>query len=242
MLSSGLALPVLKELIPHDIEYGTILLVEFGPDSMWFETSLTIAAQPLRSGIRTQYLTFQRMPMEIRRVLASFGLDVKKLENDNVLQIIDCYTAQTGLGISEEDPSITLRSLKLSDWSIRSAQSIKRGYPAEGRRWLNIEDNGSILSKYNSENAIIEYWRTRNIPETRVSEDIIITSLLTGTVSDMFRNQFEALHDGIIDFKSEEKEGRMQQLVRVRKMRGGNYDTRWRGLRVLDNGEVELTD
>jgi KaiC/GvpD/RAD55 family RecA-like ATPase len=246
-LSNTLPLPVLKELFPDDIEYGTVLLVEFGPDSMWYETSLSIAGQALRMGIRTQYHTFQRMPTEIRQAFASFGLDVKKLEDGGLLQVIDSYTAQTGLGTPEGGTSsVTSGSLKLSDWSIRAAHAIKGGYPEEGKRWLHIDDNTSILSKYNSENAIIEYWRTRDIPEARASEDVTLHSLLTGSTTDAFRNQFESLHDGIVDFKTEEKgrkrRRRIEHYVSARILRGKRYSSRWRRIRLMKNGEVALAD
>jgi KaiC/GvpD/RAD55 family RecA-like ATPase len=227
------------------------LLVEFGADSVWYETSLSIAAEALRLGIRTQYHTFQRMPNEIRQVFSGFGLDVKRLQDDGLFQVIDSYTAQTGLGTPEASernrvPGHYSQSLKLSDWSIRAAQAIKGGYPEEGKRWLHIDDNTSILSKYNSENAIIEYWRTREIPEARASEDVTIHSLLTGSTSDAFRTQFESLHDGIIDFKTEEKgrkrRRRMEHYVSARILRGKRYSSRWRRIKPMKNGEVTLAD
>jgi KaiC/GvpD/RAD55 family RecA-like ATPase len=60
--------------------------------------------------------------------------------------------------------------------------------------------------------------------------------------SDAFYRQFESLADGIIEFKSEEKSGRIEHYVRVRAMRGKPYDSRWRTLQVLDNGEVKLAE
>ena len=44
ILLGGLTIPVLKDVVDGLIDYETSLLVEFEPDSIWYETSLTIAA------------------------------------------------------------------------------------------------------------------------------------------------------------------------------------------------------
>jgi len=72
-LSDTLALPILRELIADGIDYGTVLLVEFEPDSIWYETSLTIAVQALREGMKTAYDTIRDTPREVERAFASFG-------------------------------------------------------------------------------------------------------------------------------------------------------------------------
>lgn len=236
-LSRVVALAVLRHSIPVGIEYGANLLVEFTPDSIWYETSFTIAAGALREGLKTQYHTFQRSPDEVRENLTKLDLNVKKLEEDGILRILDSYTTQLGLRGADETGR-----LKLSDISISQSQTLKAGYAEDQKGWLHIDDNLSVFNRYNSENTIVDWVRTRAIPDTKASGGLWIYSLLTGVASDSFYRQCESLSDGIIDFESKEREGRMEQLVRVRLLRGKPFDSRWRKIRLLETGEVAMSD
>ena len=245
-MPSGLTLPFLKELIENPIGYGSSLLVEFEPDSIWYETSLTLAAHALRDGTRTDYHLFQHMPSELREALERFGLDVEQLEDKDTLRILDSYTVQTGLNVEIQEKSRVPRhysqSLKLSDWSIANVQRIKSGVPEEDKRRLHIDDNTGVLLQYNDEKAFIDNWRTRSRPHTKVQEIVSFNSLMKGAASDGFTKQFESLSDAIIDIKSGEREGQIEHVLRVRAMRGRPYDSRWRRLRLLPTGEVTLAD
>lgn len=216
-------------------------MVEFEPDSIWYETSLTITAQAINEGIRVGYHTFRHIPNEVRHALSRLGLNAKNLEEKGRLEIIDSYTVQTGLGVPESDYPVS-RSLKLSDWSIAFAQLIKTGFSEEDKGWLHIDDDTSVLNKYNSENSIIEFWRTRGIPQSRASESVSLNSLLKGAASESFYKQFEALCDGIVDLKSEEREGIIENSLRVRTIRGKKYDSKWHKLELGDNGEVAVAE
>ncbi len=112
----------------------------------------------------------------------------------------------------------------------------------EDKGWLHIDDNTSILNRYSGENAIVDYWRIRGIPETRAEQAVVLHSLLLGVTSDAFYKQFESLCDGIIDFKSEGRSGQIEHYLRVRLIQGKPYDSRWRQLKILENGEVTLAD
>lgn len=239
-MSEALALPILGELIPSGIDYGTALLVEFEPDSLWYEMSLTIAAQALRVGAKTAYHTFLRPPNEIRHVLTNLGLNVSVLESKGILEIQDSYTPQTGLG-SSETKAQWAQSLKVSDWSIAEAKLLKAQLTGADKRWLHIDDNTGIMLQYNQEKAIIDYWRTRK-GTTKVAEEVSLHSFLKGVASNAFYNQIESLCDGIIDLKKEEKVSEIEHYLRLRILRGKRIDSRWHPLQLTDNGEVTTAD
>jgi KaiC/GvpD/RAD55 family RecA-like ATPase len=231
--------PLLKGLVPGGIRFGTVMLVEFSPDSLWYEYSITVAAQALRQNIGTEYHSLVHIPNEVREAISSQQVDVERLERDDALRIVDDYTAQVGL---LKKPEVTREtSLNVSDWSILATQKLKSADEKDRRR-LHIDDNTSILSRYNKENEILDYWRTRLIPISRTLEQVMIHSLVTGVHSEAFYNQLESWHDGIIDLRTEEREGRLEHFVRLRMMRGSQPNTSWHRLKMLDNGEVSLAD
>jgi len=246
-LSRELDVPLLRQLAPDLLRFGLELVVEFEPHSLWYETSLTIAAQALRNQVKTDYHTFQHIPSEIRENLAQFGLNVHQLEQGGLLRVLDTYTVTTAIG-SPERPKVgrqpyESQSIKLSDWSLAAMHDLKSPHeiPDAEKRRLHIDDNTSVLLQYNSEKEMIDYWRTRFIAWTRARELIMVHSIVPGVYSDSFYRQLETLMDGIIDFRSQEKDEKLEHQVRVRMIRGKNYDSSWRKLRLLENGEVALT-
>lgn len=226
------------------LRYGRILLVVFEARSLWYEMSLTMAAHLIRSGIRTDYHVFQHVPEEVREAIANISAkDISKMEEVDVLRIIDSYTLQTGLGEAKGGEELgAQRTLKLSEWSISTARDIKRGIPEEDKRRVHIDDNTGVLLQYNDEKQFIDHWRTRMIPYIRARGNILFSSVLAGVASAAFHKQFESICDGIIDFKCEENQGELRQLVRVSAMRGKKYDSKWRKLELLNDGEVTLSE
>ncbi len=241
VLSTGLSLPMLKELIPEGVDYGSNLLVEFEPRSIWFEASLTLAAQAVKEGVKTEYHTFQMGPKEIRKALARMGVNAEAAHANGDFDIIDSHTIQSGIGVPETLDQVVSQSVKLSDWSIGFVKLLKAGIQQQNLRWLHVDDNTGVLLEYNQEKDFIDLWRTRVIPYIRQCESVLLYSVAKGVASDAFYKKVESLCDGIIDFKSEEeKESAPGQFVRVSLMRGRTVDSRWRRLQLQGNGEVTL--
>jgi KaiC/GvpD/RAD55 family RecA-like ATPase len=68
----------------------------------------------------------------------------------------------------------------------------------------------------------------------------MVFSVLNGTVSENFRAQFETINDGIIDFKRQDREGEVEQLIRVRRIRGKKFESRWQRLNISETNEVTV--
>jgi len=243
-LLTNLFIPIFERLLPDGVEFGSNLLVEFEPDSAWYEASLTITAQALRNDHKALYHTFQHPPADIEHDLRKFGLDLAKLQDDGLFRIVDSLTVQMGglNPVEQEDP--VAKSLKIPDLSINHAQFVKKGrekgIPEGEKWWVHVDDNTAIMTRYNAEINVLDFWRTRHIPFSRPLQNVTIYSILKGTVSETFRSQFETINDGIIDFKCEDKEGEITQLVRIRRMRGKKFDSRWQRLNVSETGEVTI--
>jgi KaiC/GvpD/RAD55 family RecA-like ATPase len=148
---------------------------------MWYEVSLTLAAQAIGQSVGSEYHCLIHPPNEIRKAITRFGVDVEKFEADEAIRIIDDYTAQVGF---LKKPEMTREtSLKVADWSILAAQKMKLEDETDKRR-LHIDDNTSVLSRYNKENEIIDYWRTRLSPLSRRLEQVMLHSLVKGVHSE----------------------------------------------------------
>ncbi len=236
-------------MVPGGLSYGGHYVVEYDPESPWYETSLTITAEALSLGIRTEYHVFTHPPDYIRQDLARLGLDPKRLEDEDSLRILDTYDVMTGLAAPEKpeamgrkgrEPFETHHQFDLVHWSSKVETMIKQGVAEEEKKWLHLDDNTSILNHYTDEKLIIDTWRTRFLPYARVRELAMIHSFVTGIASDTFYRNFEALCDGIFDMRSMEEEGSIRHYARARTIRGTVSDTRWRRLQLSNSGRVQF--
>jgi class 3 adenylate cyclase len=232
-------IPLLDGLARGAFGYGRIALIEFQPNSLWFETALTIASQALRAGVRTDFHTFQHPPVDARRAMAAQGIDVPKMEGDRLLRILDSYTLQTGLGApsSHEPYEFASRSLRMQDWKAATPGVLDR---PEEHRVLHIDENDSVLAQYNREAEILDFFRTRMFEGARRNEILFLHAFTTRTHSPRFYGAFESLADIVVDFESREERGHLAQRVRVRKVRDRAADVRWRAVHVLPDGAVAL--
>src|SRR2546428_13130406 len=109
-------------MAPGGLTYGKNYLVEFDPHSLWYEASLTIAADSVRHGTRTDYHTFAHIPSDVKEALRRLGVNEKRLEDDATLRIVDSYSATALLRppevIGGSSPVRSMEgSLNSTDWA-----------------------------------------------------------------------------------------------------------------------------
>lgn len=234
--------PLLADLIPGGIEYGTVVLVEFESQSCWYDVAYTLAAQSLRAGKRTDLHIFQHDTKEVRQALLELGLDLPSLQHEDLLRVIDSYSVQVGVG-SVEVPkgadAFKTQSVRLEDWARAAVGQMAAGIPPSEKQRLHIDDNTAILTRYNPEEAVVDYWRTKIVPLYKARESILVNAVALGVASPSFYHQQEAMSDAILDCKTEEGAGGIVNLLRVRSFRGKTPDSRWHTLRQAGH-EVSL--
>lgn len=247
-MEKTLSLTILEDLVPSGIRFGASYLVEFGPDSPWYETSLTMASSALRTGARTEYHTYMHPPQEVREFLTRLGLDVIDLEQKDQLRILDTYDVMTGLAKAETPEGMRRKgreayehqSFDLNHWSSRVVKIIRDGVADDEKQWLHIDDNTSTMCHYTDEKLMIDIWRTRIIPYAKMRSLAMFHSVMMGIASDSFYKQFESLCDGIIEFKNRDDGSQVEHFARVRTLRGMSSDNRWRRLQLQSNGSVRI--
>ena len=162
----------------------------------------TIVAETVENGIKADLHLFQRKPLDAKASLIRLGIDVDRLMAEDLLRIIDSHTVQTGVGTAEKpkgSDAFKTSSMKLSDWSVAAKQQMTKGILELEKRRLHIDDNLTVMTRYNGEDEVIDCWRTSIIPLYRARESVLINAVSTDIASDSFHRKFESLCDGILD-------------------------------------------
>lgn len=243
-MSANPIVPLLSDLAPDGFVYTGQYMVEFDADSLWYETSLTIAALALRRGFKTEYHVFDHFPSEALRALSDLGVDAKRFEAEGQLSIWDSYTETTefdkakttGIGWDTAGE----RPLNIAQGAESWVERTKKGYAPGEMRWLHLDDNTGIFLQYNDEETVVDRWRTAILPAVRARECPHFLAFPKGIASEAFYTKFEALCDGIIDLKTEEVEGRVERFLRIRRLKGKVFDSRWHRLEVQADGAVRF--
>lgn len=235
-------IPLIEDLTTGPVPAGSNLLVEYDPASQWFEASITIAAEWIRTGGRLSYNAAAQPPDNIRDQIRRLDLEPAELEKDERLRIIDWYMATLGQKSKEKH---AFDSLKVADVSLYIAKTIMaRHQDIAGRPlsagWLRITDNLSCMARFNDEKSWIEFELSRRIPTAPLTKSTAIRGLIRGLHSEWAYKNLEAVVDGIIDFKLEETGEQVRNLVRIRRMRNVGFDSQWHQLRIGRNFEVTL--
>ena len=236
-----LTIPLIEELTKGPVPPGSNLLVEFEPTSQWYNASITIAAGFLKQNGKVSYTTWIQPPARLRSALNRLGIDCARLETgpqqNELLRIWDYYTPTLGQKSNEK---LNVSSLKVPDLSIFFSRDSTgmRGPTIPDR--LRMDDNHSVLARFNEEKSWVEFVITRVLPIASLRETTLISGFMKGVHSEWAISQLEGACDGVIDFKLEEDSKITRDLMRIRSMRDVGYDREWHELKIGENAEIRL--
>lgn len=216
---------------------GSNILIEFDPASQWYNASLTIAAGWLKTGGKVSYVAQAQPPRAVRERLKTLGLNANDLEQKDDLWITDAYTA--GAVGQKSQERFNIESLRVADLSIWFGREVRHEAPDPD--FLIIDDNSSILDRFNEEKNWVELVLSRFLPTSKERQITQLTSIIGGGAHSVWAyKHLEAAVDGIVDFKIDESGQEARDLMRIRNMRNVGFDRKWHALRILENFEVTL--
>jgi KaiC/GvpD/RAD55 family RecA-like ATPase len=255
----SVTVPLLAPLIPGGIRPGTMLLVEFDPESQWFSVATTIAARFYETKHHVGYLAMGRPPEEVKRSLTGLGVNVSDGEKTGLLAIEDWYSASLSGGRVEHagkdrlfestESGLRVLSLKVADLSVEWLKSSRSAphpvydivdfWPAGS---LIIVESFSSILRFNEEKAFVEWIESRVNPAERKRQSITIQGFVRGIHSDQLYKLMENASDGVIDIRVQERGEETKNVLRVRSLKGQPHDTKWHEIVIESNGEVTLAE
>ena len=255
MSSERVSIPVLNKLVPSGVRPGTVLVVEYDPDSQWFAFATTIVALFLHQDGRVSYDAMSRPTEDVKRGLLALGVDVSQVQKSGQLWLNDWYSATLAGGqlgspdhrsgiFQQIDGGVRALSLKIADLSLHWLKSLKSMSQETANRTIHtiiVAESNSEVLRFNEESAYLEWTISRVNPTSRKRRFVTLEGFVRGIHSEPFYRRLENAADGIIDLKVMEQENAAKNFLRVRSLKGQPHDSRWHEMEIRPNGEAFLT-
>ena len=251
-------LPLLEPLIPNGVKAGSILLVEYDPESQWLSVATTMTARYVERGSNACLAVCVRPRQDARRDLSRLGLDVDKAEVAGLLCVDDWYAATLSLerstGASRfyevvgegADSYVRVNSLKVADLSIEWLRLMKDGHPYIVENWppghIIVLESFSPMLRFNDEKTFLDWIEGRFNPYERSKNRIELQGVIRGVHSESFYRRMESASDGVLEVRLMERGEEVKNLLRVRSVKGQPHDSRWHEIQVKPNGEATILD
>lgn len=212
---------------------GKVLVGLYEPSSQWLPLILTVAAELLRRGCIIGIGTLATPTSQIRQQLAKGTQNLQELEAAERFTLIDWYTWMTGTKSTERR---SVDSLGLAQFNVQDSKFQKDDSSLYD---FMASDNFSTFLKYNDERTFMQ-WLDKTIARMREFRGIRLYGFIKGFHSEAFYANLQAIADGVVELNVRENEGRLENVIRLKSIRGMQHPTDWRLLRVTNSGFLEL--
>ena len=229
-------IPILAGLIPGGVPYRTAFVIEYDPDSSYYQILESTVHDLLSAGQVVSFFDYTRFTDQVRQDLRALGSDIDSLEAKGRFHLYDGYSATLGIKSKEK---LAFESLRVADMSLYVLKLTKDENPI--RNDVGFSDNGTIGLRYNDEKAFLEWYATRVIPRVKLHDRISFSAFVSGVHSASFYKSMEDICDGVIDVKFDDSEGTPRTKLRVRAFKAGEFNGSW-GRVKLDGFHATLTD
>lgn len=219
-------IPILADLIPTGVPYRTAFVIEYDPDSSYYQILESTVHDLLSAGQVVSFFDYTRFPDQVREDLRALGSDIDALEAQGKFHLYDGYSATLGTKSKEK---LAFESLKVADMSLSLLKMTKDENPI--KHDVGFSDNGSIGMRYNDEKAFLDFYATRVIPRIKLHDRISFSAFVCGVHSASFYKSMEDICDGVIDVKFDDSEGTPQTKLRVRALKVRQFNGSWRRLK-----------
>lgn len=229
----SLQLPIISDLLGGPVPRGKVLVGIYEPSSQWLSLILTVATELLQRSRVVGIGTLATPTSQIRQQLARSVQNLQELEAAKRFTIIDWYTWMTGAKSTERR---SVDSLGLAHFNVQDGK-----YQKDDSSLYDFlaNDNLSTFLKYNDERTFMQ-WLDKTIARIREFRGIRLYGFIKGFHSDAFYANLQAMADGVIELNVREKEGRLENVIRLKSIRGMQHPTDWRPLTMTKSGFMEL--
>ncbi len=212
---------------------GKVLVALYEPSAQWLSLILTIASGLLRQGYVVGIAALATPPSQIRQQLAVSVADLKEHEAAGRFKIVDWYTWMTGKKSTEPR---SVDALALAEFNVQDSKYQREDSPVYD---FFAADNLSAFLKYNEERALMQ-WLDKTVARMRELRGVRLYGFVKRFQSEAFHANLEAMADGVIELDNQERGGRLENMIRLKGIKGILHSTEWRRLEVAKSGLVEL--
>ena len=229
----GLYLPIISDILGAPVDRGKILVLLYDASTQWLSLILTIASELIRDGYVVAVTTVSTPPSQVRQRLAVALPNVPERETAKQLTLIDWYTWMTGKKSGERR---SVDSLKLAQFNIQDSK-----YQADDSPLYDFlaTDNYSAFLKYNDERSFMQ-WLDKTLARMRELKGVRLYGFMKRFHTDSFYANLESMADGVIELDIHESGKKLENVIRVRSMKGRQHSTEWRSIKITESGFLEL--
>lgn len=224
----------LDEMLGGGLPSGRCILVCGGPGSgktiLGIQFLYTGAIEFDEKGL---YVSLGESPIHLKEDMSSLGWDIKKLEKNGKLVIVDASPLRTIPGqVTIGNLSIGRRDFKM----LSLIEIIKKRAEEIGVKRIVIDSISSLILQYPEDserrNAILDLFET----VSDLGTTSLITNELRATALEREIQAEEFLSHGVIVFHTFNDGGRLIRAIQIEKMRGIPHDHELRPYRICKGG------